>query len=413
MQTKFIWILCIFWVAFVCGYGCRFISESAVTVLNSNQFELDANQTHGVYLTDVNAGTENRAAQFSKVLPTISYNVGAYYYPWYFNDFHGGNYLRKHLVPPQEPVLGEYNERSEDVIKQHLTWSRYAGINFWVTSWWGPGSREDTAILNNILQHPDLGDFKIAVFYETEGRTKSFTDYSSLGADITYLAEHYFKHPNYLKIVGKPVLFIYLTRVLSSRGTLKKSLEAIRNAAATANYSLYIVGDQVFGTPPNEPGDMTMLDAVTNYDVYGSMGAAGYATRTKVDSYYASQASWKQLAENVGVAFIPGVTPGFNDRAVRSGHDPLSRKLESDQEFGSLFRAMFQKARNLTDSKLGKMIMVTSWNEWHEDTQIEPVKPAPAANLDDSKTGDAYTGKLSYEGYGQRYLKILREETNP
>jgi hypothetical protein len=361
-----------------------------------------------VYLSDVNTRTENQVAQLYTVSQTISYNIGAYYYPWYFNDFHGGHYLRKHLVPPQEPMLGEYNDRNENVTTQQLNWSKYAGINFWISSWWGPDSREDVTILKHILQHPDLGDFKIAVFYETEGRTNSFTDYSNLGTDITYLAEHYFRHPNYLKIYGKPVLFIYLTRALSSRGTLRKSLDAIRNAAAAANYSLYIVGDHVFGSPPNAPGDMTLLDGITNYDVYGSMDATGYATQTKVDSYYAQQSSWKLLAESTGVTFIPAVTPGFNDRAVRNGHAPLSRKLVADQEFGSLFRAMLQKAKNLTDSTIGRMIMVTSWNEWHEDTQIEPVKLTPTTNLDDSKTGDAYTDKLSYEGYGEKYLQILR-----
>jgi glycoprotein endo-alpha-1,2-mannosidase len=202
-----------------------------------------------------------------------------------------------------------------------------------------------------------------------------------------------------------------LTRVLSSRGILQKRLDPIRNAAAAANYSLYIVGDHAFGSPPNVPGDMTLLNGITNYDVYGSMGATGYATQTKVDLYYAKQASWKSLADSVGVTFITSVTPGFNDKAVRNGHAPLARKLAADQEFGSLFRAMLQKAKNLTDNGIGRMILVTSWNEWHEDTQIEPVKSAPSTNLDDSKTGDAYTNKLSYEGYEERYLQILREET--
>jgi hypothetical protein len=53
--------------------------------------------------------------------------------------------------------------------------------------------------------------------------------------------------------------------------------------------------------------------------------------------------------------------------------------------------------------------MVTSWNEWHEDTQIEPVTPAPATNLDDG--GGYYTDGLYYNGYGMLYLNILRDKT--
>ena len=158
---------------------------------------------------------------------------------------------------------------------------------------------------------------------------------------------------------------------------------------------------------------MSLLDSVTNYDVYGSIGTTGYATKSKVDLYFANQTKWKNLADSVGVSFIPGISPGFNDRAVRDGHAPLSRKLDANQQFGSLFRIMLQKAKSITDNKIGRVIMITSWNEWHEDTQIEPVKMSPDTNLDDSKTGDSYTNSLSYEGYGERYLQILREEIIP
>ncbi len=53
--------------------------------------------------------------------------------------------------------------------------------------------------------------------------------------------------------------------------------------------------------------------------------------------------------------------------------------------------------------------MVTSWNEWHKDTQIEPVAEAPATSTDDSQSGNEYTNGVEYEGYGTRYLDILRE----
>lgn len=354
----------------------------------------------------------NQAKQFYTVLPILSYSVGVYYYPWYYNDFHGGHYLREHLVPQQLPELGEYNDRTEAVINQHLDWSRIAGIDFWVASWWGPYSREDITLLNHILPNPNLGSLKIALFYETEGLTNDFTDYGSLSSDISYIANNYFNHPNYLKINNKPVLFIYLTRVLSSKGTLQRSLNAIRNAASTAGYQIFLVGDHVFGPPPSSAGDIAFLDAITNYDVYGSMGATSYATETSVNSYYSDQSEWKLLAESIEVGFIPGTTPGFNNKGVGGENDPLSRKLSPTEEFGSLFRTMVANAKILVDDTLGNMIMVTSWNEWHEDTQIEPVSLTASTNADDSPSGSYYTNGLSYEGYGERYLHILREETD-
>ena len=339
------------------------------------------------------------------------YKIGVHYYPWYYNDFHGRNYLRQHLIPAQLPDLGEYNDREEAVINQHIMWSLNAGIDFWSASWWGPGSREDVTLLNYILNNANLGNLKIVIFYETTGRTKEFKDYANIGPDIAYLANKYFGHPNYLKIHGKPVIIVYLTRVLSSRGTLQSTVEMMRNAAASAGFHIYIMGDQVFGWPPSSPGDIGLLDAIMNYDVYGSMGASGYAGQAMVNAYYESQAGWKALADSVGTDYVPAVSPGFNDRGVRPGHSPLSRKLTEADEEGSLFRAMLRKARTLTDRDIGHMLLVTSWNEWHEDTQIEPTKQAPPTSVDDSPSGTYYTSGLDYKGYGTIYLDILRVET--
>ncbi len=336
--------------------------------------------------------------------------VGVYYYPWYGgDDFHGGAYLREHLVPVQEPELGEYNDRDTDVIAQHLAWSEYAGIDLWVSSWWGPGRMTDVTMKDYILPHTDLGDMKIALFYETSGRMPDFTDMSNVEADIAYMADNYFDHPNYYKIEGKPVLFVYLTRVLSGKGLLDETMDLMRSAAAGKGYELYIVGDQVFGQPPGSIDQIGLLDAITNYDVYGSSGARMYAGQSGVNSYYEAQDGWRTKAHAAGAGFIPATSPGFNDTGVRDGHTPLSRKLTASDEFGSLFRAMIEKAVTLVDRETDYLFVVTSWNEWHEDTQIEPVAVAAATSEDDSESGEAYTAGLEYEGYGMLYLDILKE----
>ncbi len=336
--------------------------------------------------------------------------VGVYYYPWHGgDDFHGRKYLREHLDPVQTPELGEYNDRNPDIIKQHIEWCEYAGIGLWVSSWWGPGKMTDVTMKDHIMKHPDLADMKIALFYETSNRIPDFTDVSNVKSDIKYIAETFFSHPNYFKIDGKPVLFIYLTRVLSRNGILKKTVDIMRDASKEAGFEIYIVGDQVFGKPPTSTDQLALLDAVTNYDVYGSSGGKIYATQEKVDNYYQAQAEWRAMAHQVGTSFIPASAPGYNDTGVREGHLPLSRKLSENDEFGSLFKAMVNGALKITDPETGNLFMVTSWNEWHEDTQIEPVNVAPATSKDDSNTKQDFTAGLEYEGYGMRYLDILKE----
>jgi len=339
--------------------------------------------------------------------------VGVYYYPWHGdNNFHGGKYLREFLVPAQLPVLGEYNDREASVIEQHFEWSEYAGINLWVCSWWGPNRTEDITLRNHVMPNPNINDLKFALYYETTNRLQGWSSTENVASDIQHMATHYWDHPNHLTIDGRPVLFIYLTRVMENEGILEETIQIMREEAEKLGHDIYIVGDHVFGSPPSTPGQMALLDAVTNYDVYASSGGRDvlYATQEGVDNYYANMADWKALAAQVDVSFIPAVSPGYNDAGVRpeAKHQPLSRKLSEDDEFGSLFKANLEGALKLTDPDVRNLFMINSWNEWHEDTNIEPVVVAPPTSEDVSGTG-AYTWGLEYEGYGMRYLDLLRE----
>jgi glycoprotein endo-alpha-1,2-mannosidase len=354
--------------------------------------------------------------------------VGVYYYPWHGNNnFHGKKYLREFLVPAQLPVLGEYDDTKASVIEQHFEWSSYAGINLWVCSWWGPmvantsRGREDNTIRNHILPNSKIKDLKIALFYESTSRLtntsisdEKWNTTENVASDIQHMATHYWNHPNYYRIDGRPVLFIYLTRAMHTRGILVETVKIMREQASLLGHNIYIVGDHAFNRPTNagQIEAMALLDAITNYDVYGSSGGRNvlYATQAGVDNYHKDMADWKNLANARGAKFIPAVSPGYNDAGVRPEnlHQPLSRKLAPDDEYGSLFKAHLKGALKLTDPGIRNLFMINSWNEWHEDTQIEPVVIAPPTSTDVSGTG-VYTWGLEYEGYGMKYLDILKE----
>jgi glycoprotein endo-alpha-1,2-mannosidase len=338
--------------------------------------------------------------------------IGAYYYPWYANNFHGGQYVRRDLVPPQYPMLGEYNDRDSSVLSQHMAWSRQANISVWAASWWGAGGTDDVTLLKYILPHSDLGDIKIAIHYETQGRTNEYTNFDSQYSDIKYLAANYFGHANYYRIDGRPVLFLYQAGVMFLFGLLDTVVSQMRSAAAAYGYDLYIIGDGAWGPPDQDVLEgISLVDALTNYDVYGSMGATGYAGQRAVNQYYTYQKQWRKLTQSIGKSFVPAAMPGFNDKGVRDGNTPLSRQLTQNSDYGTLFQAMVSQAVQLIDPTCDNLLMIVSFNEWHEDTQIEPVSVADATNVDMSSTGNAYTYGLAYEGYGEKYLDILKVAT--
>lgn len=355
----------------------------------------------------------NRPPASSNLLAfsSAAITVAVYYYPWYHTDFHGRKYIRGELDPPQMPVLGEYNDRSEYVIAKHLEWSRKANVSLLISSWWGPGSGTDVTIRNHILPHPDLQDMKLCLFYETMGRIDvEVGDISNVRPDIEYAAETYFDHPNYYKINGRPVLFVYLTRSLERYELLEDVLSIMRTAAKRkGGHELYIVGDHTHSSPPTGHLDaLDWLDGVTNYDIFGGMGRPdGFAKVKTVKEYAKEQAKWKVAANKQGCAYIPGATPGYNDQAVRDGnYTAMSRKLTKRKRDGSLFQKLLREGRKLIDKKAENILAVNSFNEWHEDTQIEPVHGGGAT----ARPYKLTKGRV-YRGYGELYLNILRKET--
>ncbi|MGK0185907.1 MAG: GH18 family chitinase [Verrucomicrobiales bacterium] len=342
-------------------------------------------------------------------------SVGAYYYPWYRAAEAGetgwmSRALRGRLEPQQLPKLGVYGSRDPKVIGDHIAQSVQAGLDFWAVSWWGPGKRDDRTLRDHILTHPDAGKLKYAILYESTGRLGSMLEphYENLIDDFAYMKETVFDHPAYLKIDGKPVVFIYLTRVyFRDRGL--EPLAQLRGKFP----DLYLIGDDVFGERYDER-HARLWDAVTAYDIYGQSMQRDGATQAAMDRLLGNYQNAKKVANGVGTGFIPGIAPGYNDRAVREGHTGRARTFtdKEDSKEGDVFRSMIRDvAIPLADPNANRTIMITSFNEWYEDTQIEATRGGGlTTSKDDSDTGNFYTEGDRYVDYGSLYLDILREE---
>ncbi len=341
--------------------------------------------------------------------------VGVYYYPWY-GSFQGGHSLnqslRGHLVPSQPPAIGYYDNRNSATIASHIDQSHQANVDFWAVSWWGPSSAENTTFRSSILANPRMSELKYAVHYESTGRLGDFAspNYANLIPDFRYLAINYFSDPNYLKINGRPVVFMYVTRAYFNTQISRQSVAELR-ATMQSEFGInpYIVGDDVFAGDINEQRAQ-LWDAITDFDVYGTALQGAGSTSTALTNLANVYDSARSAAASVDVGFIPTASPGFNDSGVRSGHPAASRYMQDDPNSaeGLLFKRMLNEVVvPRTDPKADNILMVNSFNEWHEDTQIESSVVAARTSVDDSGN-QTYTQGYYYQGYGDLYLNILR-----
>lgn len=344
--------------------------------------------------------------------------VGAYYYPWYgtFNGGHSVNQsLRGHLAPPQPPAVGVYSSRSAATIAAHIDQSHQANIDFWALSWWGPNSAENSTIRNNLLTHTRAGELKYAIHYESTGRLGAFgnPNFDNLVPDFRYLANNFFQNPNYLQIDNRPVVFMYVTRAYFNSQASRDAVATLRSTMlAEFGVDPYIVGDDLFAGDINVQRAQ-LWDAITDFDVYGTVLQGGGSTSAALAQLANFYDDARQAIADTDVAFIPTASPGFNDKGVREGHPAAPRYLEDDpnSDEGDLFEHMLNDVVvSRTDPAADHILMINSFNEWHEDTQIEPSIVAPRTNVDDSGT-QQYTEGFYYEGYGDLYLNILRKAT--
>jgi glycoprotein endo-alpha-1,2-mannosidase len=387
------------------------------------------------------------AAFFAFDQPPVNsqrYLVGAYYYLWYPQNFKQG-YLREKLVPPQEPVLGRYDSGDPKVAERHISWCSQYGIDFLALDIWPRRKDIWENIDKGFLKAKNINDIKFCIFLETQDLPLRRCDggsifydkkeFNGLVKNLGMAAGKYFNHPSYLKIRGRPVIMLYLTRLWG--GYFREAMQAVREDMAKRGWNPFIIGDEIFykvastdnsplmgsegpdskscpkhGIAP-QPERIRLFDAITPYNLYegGDKAQKGYISASRHVPHVSTV--YRRYQKVAGpVMIVPHVFPGYNDRGTRVNamHYVIPRQAEPGGPEGGYFRQAFDKlALAHKDDRLN-MIMITSFNEWNEDTNIEPVKPAPPTKKDSSKSGELYTGGFAFEGYGTKHLEVIRDK---
>lgn len=364
--------------------------------------------------------------------------AGAHYYSWFPENWRAG-YEGELRSQPVRPVLGKYLSDDFDVFAAHIAWAKEAGINFFVFDWWPERKDARLRIQANVARAKELfGDFRFAIQYETldlktTEKTKLpgeddnmliLTDerLERLKKHWIHIARTYANHPSYLRVDGKPVLFMYASRHVL--GPVKKGIQQARQAVKSdVGVDLYVVGDEVYFNvptmnkstkaikllPQTQPDweRLTAFDAITCYNPYDSSRSdhkgLGGAKRF-IEDVTQLFASYRAYAATAGQRFIPCVIPGYDDSGVRPNakHFAIPRKLADGRStFSEGLRSYGLPFSDPTEP----MLVISTWNEWNEGTQIEPDSGSPVPT-------DGYVScqqlKSTDGGYGCQHLKELR-----
>jgi hypothetical protein len=279
------------------------------------------------------AGSAGPSPTATRQLDLVSVPVLAYYYIWF--DPNSWNRAKTDM-----PLLGPYSSDDEAVMRQHITWAKAAGIDGFIVSW------KNTTVLDRrlelLMRVANEMDFKLAIIYEGLDFSRNPLPATQVADDLDFFLANYAADPVF-DVFGKPMVIwsgtweFSATDIASVTGPRRDRLLILASERSVDGYARVaseVDGDAYYWSSVNP-------DTFTDYE-------------TKLYSMSAAVHDAEGL-------WIAPAAPGFDARLV-GGTTVVDR-----QDGQMLARQMQAAVQSLPDA-----VGIISWNEFSENSQIEP-----------------------------------------
>jgi len=300
--------------------------------------------------------------------------VAVFYYPWYGRldrDSEWRHWEGNGHMPPADfaanfaPARGLYSSNDPSVLSAQMADIAAAGIDVVVTSWWGRGSFEDKALPGVMAAAASRG-MRVAVHVEPYvGRSVA-----TIEQDVAYL-----------RSLGVRDVWLY-----SIQGLPAGELAAARSRIG---------------------GDIRIMGSSTSPAAVRSGAFAAFAQAAGLDGIYTYDAvryapsdfaTVCATARQSNLLCSPSVSPGYLASRTKPGDAQIVAR-----DGGARYDATWSGALDAAPDT----VSITSYNEWHEGTQIEGAVPfcfpdgvcSPgyegAYNISGEASQGAYLGRTS------------------
>lgn len=257
------------------------------------------------------------------------------------------------------PSIGKYDSRDAGVAAAQIDQAKAAGIDAFLVSWFGVGEQQTTTpVLNNMLDRASERGFQIGAVVDVYN--PSFNrNRDELVQSLNYLVYDRANHPGYLRHNGKPVIFFAFQE---RAGYTADEWLSIRNQVDPGHTTIWIA--------EGLKGCCIYNGAMEGMYAFNLAWANGAASRFTAE---------RTSMQNAGGSFyIPTIHPGWDETKIaqRDGRtNPTSPRARNNGQF---LKTSFTNA-----SSIGvDVILIVSWNEFMENSHIEPSTRYGTQSLD-------------------------------
>ena len=321
--------------------------------------------------------------------------VAAHYYPSWEKGaaglHHGFDDL--HDYPERTPLMGYYDGTSPELCDWEIKWALEHGINCFIYCWYRkkdnvgkPITTKDLRLGNTLhdgffnAKYCDMMNF--AIMFEAQNNWGATDSNDMIENLMPFWLDNYFSRDNYLKIDGKPVVFIYdyqnqLKNNFESANAQRKTFDQCRELAKAAGHEGLIFAIEY------RKDDMSV---VQEYRERGYDFSFAYCWSIKQPNATNEMIVSEQLrkislrTEQIPDYFCPTAScmwdpsPRFVSMPTVYSADkyPSLWKLPPD-DFRKLLRKISDITLSLPEESIGrKLLMLDNWNEWDEGHYILP-----------------------------------------
>jgi hypothetical protein len=280
----------------------------------------------------------------------------AYYYIWYAES----SWDRAKSDYPQ---LGRYSSDDRSVMEQHVKWAKEASIKGFIVSW------KSTPLLNRrlelLMDVAAKAKFSLWIIYQGLDFERKPLPISQIDHDFKYFVDNY---------ADNPVFQMYNKPVVIWSGTWEFTPAEVSQVTRGYRKNLYILASE-----RNVEGYKSLKNFVDGDAYYWS--SVDPANQT---SYQKKLNAMSAAVHANGGLWIAPAAPGFDARLLDG-----TRLIERDN--GKTFRLELDAALRSSPDAIG----IISWNEFSENSHIEPSANYGTTALNVLSNGHTSTPALS------------------